>query len=183
MSSYADRLKTLVAKYGRLALAVHVTGSAVAYSGCYLAVARGANLPDLLRRANLLPARQPPDGGEAGEDAGGNGGGGGGDDARECCGGVFVLQGADAGAAFCDGGVDAGGGKAAAVPVTIKFHVGITEGRSKRLSIRLVAHAKQMPRCGGLGKRTSHRFDSRHRCVTTPQSYTCTEHHLVHSAY
>ncbi|CAM6105099.1 unnamed protein product [Calypogeia fissa] len=63
----AGRIRELVSKYGKVALAVHISVSAASFTGCYVAIKNNVDVNDILQRVGLLPnqhhgASELPDG-------------------------------------------------------------------------------------------------------------------------
>ncbi|KAL2650293.1 hypothetical protein R1flu_018421 [Riccia fluitans] len=59
----AGRLKELINKYGKVAIAVHLTVSALSYTSCYVAIKNNVDVKELLQRVGLVSSevREPDD--------------------------------------------------------------------------------------------------------------------------
>ncbi|CAI5495055.1 unnamed protein product [Closterium sp. Naga37s-1] len=59
-TSTSSRLRTAIAQYGRLAIAVHIGVSTVSFAGLYLAIRSSIDVEGLLNRVGLLPSPTHP---------------------------------------------------------------------------------------------------------------------------
>ncbi|GJP31759.1 hypothetical protein CLOM_g14967 [Closterium sp. NIES-68] len=59
-TSTSSRLRTAIAQYGRLAVAVHIGVSTVSFAGLYLAIRSSFDVEGLLNRVGLLPSPTHP---------------------------------------------------------------------------------------------------------------------------